>query len=102
VTGHNQLVINPGDSLRPIIVSFTPEPSSFDWHLDEPKMCTDRWIGASSYEIPAKHKFIDYGIFRGSGYIVPMNLVLRPMDLTDDRFLFSWYGGFVVSKTPAK
>ena len=88
--------IPKGTLLYPIIIGFTPEPTSFDWFLDESKECKEDWTNNILYEIPSKHKFLDSNILPGNGYIVPIDLVIRPIDLKEERFLFSWYGGFVL------
>ena len=93
------VIVLKGAKLHPIIIGYASDPTSFEWYLDEFKECKEDWIPTAVYEIPSKHKFLDSNILPGQGYIIPMELVLRPIDLSEDRFFFSWYGGFVVENS---
>lgn len=92
-------IVPKGAVLYPIIIGYTSDPSSFEWYLDESKECKENWSQNTIYEVPSKHKFLDSNILPGKAYIVPIDLVLRPIDLFEDRFFFSWYGGFVVGNS---
>lgn len=92
-------VVLKGTNLHPIIIGYVPDPPSFEWYLDEPKQSKEDWKCPAIYAVPSKHKFLDSNILPGVGFIVPMEMTLRPIDLMDHRFFFSWYGGFVVAES---
>jgi len=95
----HSFIVPKGAILYPIIIGYSSDPTSFEWYIDESKECKEDWHQNIIYEVPSKHKFLDSNILPGKAYIVPIDLVLRPIDLSEDRFFFSWYGGFVVGNS---
>jgi hypothetical protein len=97
-----QILVRTDETVTPLIIFLEENPEAFKWSMEIDKKAIIDWSGIpynNLYRPPTIHSLLDCGVRRETHNLIRFDRpILRPIPISDEEPVLSWYVGYIVQK----